>query len=108
MAQITSEIVTECLKTIKGPDLEGNIISRGMVSPIMIDKGKIIFSITVPSSRTEELEPLRLAAQKAVMELDGVTSAMVVFTAEREAGSATSTTPNTATGASIAAKRAAI
>ena len=87
MAQITSEIVTECLKTIKGPDLEGDLVSRGMVSPIMIDDGKVIFSITVPSSRTEELEPMRLAAQKAVMALDGVTSAMVVFTAEREAGS---------------------
>lgn len=86
MAQLTKEIVIECLKTIKGPDLEGDIISRGMVSPIMIDNGKVIFSITVPSSRTEELEPMRLAAQKAVMELDGVTSTMVIFTAEREAG----------------------
>lgn len=93
MAQITKEIVTECLKTIKGPDLEGDIISLGMVSPVMIDDDKVIFSITVPSSRTEELEPLRLAAQKAVMELDGVTSAMVIFTAEREAGSAPASRP---------------
>lgn len=97
MAQITAEIVTECLKTIKGPDLEGDIISRGMVSPVMIDNGKVIFSITVPSSRTEELEPLRLAAQKAVMELDGVTSAMVIFTAERDAGSAPAPRPVPAT-----------
>ena len=87
MAELTSEIVTECLKTIKGPDLEGDIVSLGMVSPVMIDAGKVIFSITVPSGRTEELEPMRLAAKKAVEELDGVASAMVVFTAEREAGS---------------------
>lgn len=93
MSNITNEIVLECLKTIKGPNLEGDIISLGMVSPIMIDGGKVIFSITVPSDQTEKLEPMRLAAQKAVSELDGVTGAAVIFTAERAVGSESTQRP---------------
>lgn len=96
MSQITTETVIECLKTIKGPDLEGDIVSLGLVSPIMIDGGKVIFTITVPSDQTEKLEPMRLAAQKAVTELDGVTSATVIFTAERAGGAAPSSQRPTA------------
>lgn len=88
MSQVTTETVIECLKTIKGPDLEGDIVSLGLVSPIMIDGGKVIFTITVPSDQTEKLEPMRLAAQKAVTELEGVKSATVIFTAERAGGAA--------------------
>jgi ATP-binding protein involved in chromosome partitioning len=93
MPDITSQAVIDCLKTIKGPDLEGDLVSLGLVSPIMIDKGKVIFSITVPSDKTEQLEPMRLAAQKAVSELDGVTSAMVIFTAEHTGGASTGQRP---------------
>jgi ATP-binding protein involved in chromosome partitioning len=96
MSQVTTETVIECLKTIKGPDLEGDIVSLGLVSPIMIDGGKVIFTITVPSDQTEKLEPMRLAAQKAVTELDGVTSATVIFTAERAGGAAPSSQRPTA------------
>ena len=96
MSQVTTETVIKCLKTIKGPDLEGDIVSLGMVSPIMIDGGKVIFTITVPSDQTEKLEPMRLAAQKAVTELDGVTSATAIFTAERAGGSAPSSQRTTA------------
>jgi ATP-binding protein involved in chromosome partitioning len=93
MPDIKSQAVIDCLKTIKGPDLEGDLVSLGLVSPIMIDKGKVIFSITVPSDKTEQLEPMRLAAQKAVSELDGVTSAMVIFTAEHTGGASTGQRP---------------
>lgn len=96
MAQVTNETVIECLKTIKGPNLEGDIVSLGMVSPIMIDGGKVIFTITVPSDQTEKLEPMRLAAQKAVSELDGVTGATVIFTAEHAGGTVPSSQRPTA------------
>lgn len=96
MAHVTNETVIECLKTIKGPNLEGDIVSLGMVSPIMIDGGKVIFTITVPSDQTEKLEPMRLAAQKAVSELDGVTGATVIFTAEHAGGTVPSSQRPTA------------
>ena len=44
MSHVTNETVIECLKTIKGPDLEGDIVSLGLVSPIMIDGGKVFYN----------------------------------------------------------------
>ncbi|MGV8936188.1 MAG: iron-sulfur cluster carrier protein ApbC [Allorhizobium sp.] len=88
MAEITKQSVIEVLKTIRGPDLEGNIIDRGMVSDVFISDAKVYFSITVPSERADELEPLRQAAERAVKGIAGVKGALVTLTAEKKAGSA--------------------
>ena len=48
---VTREAVLEKLKTVRGPDLEGDIVSLGMVSDIFIADGKVFFSITVPAER---------------------------------------------------------
>lgn len=71
MNEPTREAVLERLSSIKGPDLEGDIVSRGLVSEIFIADGKVFFSITVPAKRAKELEPLRAAAEKAVKEIPG-------------------------------------
>lgn len=68
----------------------GDIVSLGMVSDPFIttqDAGsKVMFSLTVPADRAQELEPLREQAQAAVEAIDGVSSAMVALTAERKMG----------------------
>ncbi len=51
---------------------------------ILIRDGRVSFSITVPTDRAAELEPLRQAAHKVVSELPGVTAATVVLTADRQ------------------------
>ena len=86
MATITNEQVLGRLRQVKGPDLEGNIVDLQLVSDIFIADGKVYFSITVPASRAEELEPMRAAAEKVVLGIDGVKSAMVTLTAARRAG----------------------
>jgi ATP-binding protein involved in chromosome partitioning len=83
---LTTETVIEKLKTIRGPDLEGDIVSLGMVSEIFIADGKVFFSITVPAARAQELEPLRAAAERAVRSMPGVEGATVALTAERRGG----------------------
>ncbi|WP_173935058.1 Mrp/NBP35 family ATP-binding protein [Chelativorans sp. Marseille-P2723] len=83
---VTRQQVIDRLSSIKGPDLEGDIISLGLVSEIFIAGGKVFFSITVPASRAQELEPLREAAERAVKELPGVKGAVVALTAERRGG----------------------
>jgi len=88
MSGITSEQVLDRLRKVRGPDREGNIVDLDMVSGVHIDGGNIIFSITVPAERAQELEPLRSAAEQVVMELDGVTKVMAVLTGERKAGDA--------------------
>ena len=85
MAGPTREDIIERLKRVKGPDLSGDLVSLGLVSDIVISGGKVMFSITVPSDRAQELEPLRQAAEKIVREAPGVESVMVVLTAEKRA-----------------------
>ena len=83
---VTKEVVIERLKTIKGPDFEGDIVSLGLVSDIFIADSKVFFSITVPAARAQELEALRAAAERVVNAIPGVAGAMVALTAEKKGG----------------------
>ncbi|MCB1515464.1 MAG: P-loop NTPase [Hyphomicrobiaceae bacterium] len=80
--------VLEALRRVKGPDLQSNIVELGLVSEVLIKDGRVYFSITVPSEKAAELEPLRQAAQKVVEEIDGVSGATAVLTAEAPRGTA--------------------
>jgi len=86
MTAPTKEQILDRLKRVKGPDLSGDLVSLGLVSDIVISGGKVMFSITVPAERAQELEPLRQAAERVVREAPGVESVMVVLTAEKKAG----------------------
>lgn len=86
MAKVTKEIVLDRLKAVGGPEEGTDIVSAGMVSDIFIADGKVFFSLTVPADRANQLEPLRLAAEKAVKAIPGVGNAMVALTAERKTG----------------------
>ncbi|QDG77898.1 Mrp/NBP35 family ATP-binding protein [Labrenzia sp. PHM005] len=88
MSESVKSAVLDRLRQIKGPDLEGDIVSLGLVSDVFVSDGRVAFSITVPADRAQELEPLRQAAEKVVKEVDGVENAMVALTAERAPGSA--------------------
>jgi ATP-binding protein involved in chromosome partitioning len=83
---VTKETVLEALKTVKGPDFEGDLVSLGLVSDIFIADSKVFFSITVPSARAQELEPLRAAAERVVKSIPGVAGAVVALTAEKKGG----------------------
>ena len=86
MADVTKEQVLETLKTVRGPDLEHNIVELGMVSDIFISDSKVYFSITVPADLATELEPLRQAAERVVKEMPGAKGALVTLTADKKAG----------------------
>ena len=83
---LTPETVLDTLRSIKGPDFEGDIVSLGLVSEIFIADGKVFFSITVPAERAQQLEPLRAAAERAVKSMPGVAGAVVALTAEKKGG----------------------
>ncbi|MEO9611936.1 MAG: iron-sulfur cluster assembly protein, partial [Nitratireductor sp.] len=83
---VTKQAVLETLRSIKGPDFEGDIVSLGLVSEIFVADGKVFFSITVPAERAQQLEPLRAAAERAVKAMPGVNGAVVALTAERKGG----------------------
>lgn len=87
MSEVTSKEVLAQLSKVKGPDLKSDIVSLGMVENVLVNEGKVIFSINVPAERAQELEPLREAAEKAVSELDNIKKVTAVLTAERKPGS---------------------
>jgi ATP-binding protein involved in chromosome partitioning len=86
MSDVTREQVLEQLKSVRGPDMESNIVDLGLVSDVFIADGKAYFSITVPAERAKELEPMRAAAERVVREMPGMKSAMVALTADKKAG----------------------
>lgn len=92
MTTTTKEDVLNQLAKVKGPDLDDNIVSLGLVENVLVSEQKVIFSIKVPAERANELEPLRVAAEKAVSQLSGVEQVTAVLTAERK-GSAQNATP---------------
>ena len=73
MSAPTKEQVTEKLKKVKGPDLESNIVDLGMVSEIFIADGKVMFSLSVPAEKANDLDEglagLRLDPLNAVSQL---------------------------------------
>jgi len=108
MADITKDQILDALKRVRGPDLEGDIVSQGLVSDIFATDGKVIFSITVPAERAQELEPLREAAEKVVSELPGVASVMVALTAEKKPGQAAAPSSSPVRAAPSAAQAGAV
>jgi ATP-binding protein involved in chromosome partitioning len=85
--------VLDRLRRVKGPDLDGNIVDLGLVSDILIKDDRVYFSITIPASRADELEPLRGAAEKVVREMEGVAGVVAVLTAEAAPGAARPAAP---------------
>lgn len=90
MSDAIKEAVRKQLSLVKGPDLRGDLISLGLVSDIFVTGEKVMFSISVPADRAQELEPLRKAAETAVLQLDSVSKVTAVLTAEKVAGSPSS------------------
>jgi len=83
---INKERVLEALRGVKGPNLNDDIVSLGLVSEIVIRGGKVYFAISVDPARARELEAMRQAAEKVVKDLPGVDAVTVTLTADREAG----------------------
>ncbi|MGH6735143.1 MAG: iron-sulfur cluster carrier protein ApbC [Methyloceanibacter sp.] len=85
---LTKDRILAALKAVKGPDLEHDIVSAGLVSEVVIHQGKVYFAISVDPARAGELEALRRAAESAVKDIPGVASVAVTLTADREPGAA--------------------
>jgi ATP-binding protein involved in chromosome partitioning len=83
---ISKPQVLDELRRVKGPDLDGNIVDLGLVSEILVKDDRVYFSITVPPTRAEELEPLRLAAESVVAKVPGVSGVTAVLTADAGPG----------------------
>ncbi|MCE1235127.1 MAG: Mrp/NBP35 family ATP-binding protein [Hyphomicrobiales bacterium] len=85
---VTRQAVLEALGDIAGPDGVTPLPNSGALSDVVIDGGKVYFSIAVDPARAEEMEGLRKAAEIHVADLDGVEAVIATLTAERPASAA--------------------
>lgn len=86
MAEVSKNQVEKALEAVIYPGSGKSIVALGMVSEIFIADAKAYFSITVPSHKAAEMEPLRLAAEKAAKGVPGIVGAVVALTADRKPG----------------------
>ena len=86
MSQITEQQVMESLKAVIEPGSGADIVSRKMVSGLVIKDGNVGFVIEVDPRDGAKMTPLREHAEKIVHALPGVVSVTAVLTAHSGAG----------------------
>ncbi|MBV8491906.1 MAG: Mrp/NBP35 family ATP-binding protein [Alphaproteobacteria bacterium] len=79
---LTENQVLDALGAVRDPERNGDIVSLGMVTGVVIRDGNVGFAIEVEPERGPRLEPLRKAAERAVEALPEVVSVTAVLTAE--------------------------
>jgi ATP-binding protein involved in chromosome partitioning len=84
---LTQQDVLKALSAVAAPD-GAALADSGRLSDIVVNNGKVFFSISVEAGSVPQWEPVRKAAEAAVKALPGPPSVMVALTAERAGGSA--------------------
>ena len=81
MAKLSEEIILKALSTVQDPSQGSDIVALNLVTAIQIKDSNVSFALQVPPHRGPAMEPVRRAAEKAALQIEGVTSATVMVTA---------------------------
>jgi ATP-binding protein involved in chromosome partitioning len=79
--QLTTDTVKQALAQVIDTDSGKDVVSAGLISGVVIRKGKVGFVITITPDARERMKQLREACEYAVMQLPGVESVTAVMTA---------------------------
>ena len=83
MTQISEAAIREALATIAVPGHDGDPVSLGMVSGLVVKDGNVGFTIEIDAAEGQAMEALRKTCEATVHALAGVVSVTAVLTAER-------------------------
>ncbi len=109
MAQEIEEKIRMALRALPAPGGGGDLVSAGHIQGLIVKDGNVGFTIEVDPALGPGLEPLRQAAEKAVLALPGITSVTAVMTAHRRPATAEAkSAPQAATPQAGGARRLAI
>jgi len=86
MSQVSEQQIMQSLKAVIEPGSGADIVSREMVSGLVIKDGNVGFVIEVDPRDGAKMEPLREHAEKIVHALPGVVSVTAVLTAHSASG----------------------
>lgn len=77
--------VLDALRGVTVPGTGKDVVSLGLISEIVVQSGKVYFSLMTSPDKVKMLEPVRFAAEVAAKSVPGVAAATVVLTAEKAA-----------------------
>jgi len=80
---ITPEQVLQALATVTLPASGQSLVASGRLSEILVQGGRVAFSIAVDPSEASAMEPVRQAAEVAVRVQPGAEQVLVSLTADR-------------------------
>ena len=84
--QVEQAAVLEALKVVRDPDLQRDIVTLGFIKDLVIDGGRVAFTIELTTPACPVKDQMRDQARAAVQQLPGVTSVDVQMSARvREA-----------------------
>jgi ATP-binding protein involved in chromosome partitioning len=78
--------ITQALGAVPGPDGRTPLTQSGAIGGLTHRDGKVYLSIVVDPAAAAKAEPMRLAAEKALRGVAGVSAAIVTLTSERAPG----------------------
>jgi ATP-binding protein involved in chromosome partitioning len=84
---MTSDLKAQILDALSRVKTEGgDVVSENMVSGLQLTRERdVIFALEVDPAMGPKMEPLRIAAEKAVRNISGIKNVTVMLTAERAA-----------------------
>ena len=85
MAQVSEAEVREALRHILDPESGQDIVSKAMVSGLIVREGNVGFALEIDPDTAHDMEAVRKRAEQAVHAMRGVASVTAVLTAHREA-----------------------
>ncbi|MGP0061010.1 MAG: Mrp/NBP35 family ATP-binding protein [Beijerinckiaceae bacterium] len=82
---VSEQDVLDALQSIVGPDGKTPLPQTGSIAGVTVKEGKVFLSIRIEAREAPTMETLRVAAEKAIRAIPGVTTALVSLTAEKPA-----------------------
>ena len=79
----TKDDVMRALQAVAGPDGRTPLPQSGALSDVVVNQGKVYFSVAIDPAKADAMAGMRAKAEQAVKALPGVASVIVTLTAER-------------------------
>jgi ATP-binding protein involved in chromosome partitioning len=80
---ITNDSILNVLRGVIDPSSNNDVVTANMISGVQVVNGDVVFMIEVNPAQGAALEPLRIAAERAVQKIPGVKKVTAILTAER-------------------------
>src|SRR5580658_8963342 len=72
--QLEPAAVLDALKVVRDPDLQRDIVSLGFIKDLLIDRGRVAFTIALTTPACPVKDQMRDQARAAVLQLPGVSA----------------------------------